>query len=222
MCLKPVLSFWKSLLHPPYRIVVSPVSFFCCRFYIHCVDAVWKRLYAQTHSIPATEELFDREITAFLAVRDPVGGPRGSRHWMLWACLRAHYSAEQLVRRKTRCSWCVGYYSKQCRSSRGMPIYYYFLLLMSYLTACTPFSCFLSSIIISPFIPNLHPPPSWASARVNSIAATSRINELSYLGALPFLQSGYIMYLERPEPDYHHLFRCPRAGLVFVCFYVVY
>lgn len=48
--------------------------------FIRRVDAVWKHLHAQTHSVPATEELFDREITAFLAVRDPVGGLWGSRH----------------------------------------------------------------------------------------------------------------------------------------------
>ena len=121
----------------------------------------------------------------------------GSQHWMLRARLRTHYVAEQLVHSNACCNRCVSYNSKLCQSSHGMPIYNFLCNVLPH--HLHSFFSFFSSIISSPFISTPHPPPSSDPARVNSIPATSRINKLSHLGAVPFLHHSQIRRQKRPE-----------------------
>lgn len=120
-------------------------------------------MHAHTHthahslSIPATEKLFDRAITAFLAGRAPVGGLRGhdtERSGPVWERITSQSSLHTGTAVVTDVSVTI--------ASCAGPV-----------TAClsTTFVCnvlhhrmhsissFLSSIISSPFIPTPRPPP---------------------------------------------------------------
>lgn len=130
----------------------------------------------------------DTELTAFLAAQASAGGLR-----VLRVCLRTRPATEQAEKLFLPPVASGASPVVTCLSAS----FFFCVCVLPHHVDSTP--GFLSSIIGSPFISTLHPPPSSASARVDSIPATSRINKLSHLDALPSLRCGWIRPLKRTE-----------------------